>query len=228
MRNAGMKTVCLSALVAFFGIGASDSLQAQTYRPGSKAAKAAAAKATAATPRQVLKVRQERVIGRKTLVQTPEFRSSVPRTGGRPLEWSKIEVEYDTAPKWIDLLTVKFHVMTVETVDGKPAYSIFRETVDYLDIAQGRGHLAAAYLRPRTVERYGVPAVVHIEFLVAGEVVDQVDELDPSMRNQIKADWYKNDAVLQSEFVKVRDGYLLDRASTPFDLVNSDTHEVIR
>jgi hypothetical protein len=152
----------------------------------------------------------------------------VPRTGGRPLEWSKIEVEYDTAPKWIDLLTVKFHVMTVETVDGKPAYSIFRETVDYLDIAQGRGHLAAAYLRPRTVERYGVPAVVHIEFLVAGEVVDQVDELDPSMRNQIKADWYKNDAVLQSEFVKVRDGYLLDRASTPFDLVNSDTHEVIR
>ena len=58
--------------------------------------------------------------------------------------------------------------------------------------------------------------------------MDQVDELDPSMRNQVKADWYKNDAVLQSEFVKVRDGYLLDRASTPFDLVNSDTHEVIR
>ncbi|MDA1044161.1 MAG: hypothetical protein O3C57_02945 [Verrucomicrobia bacterium] len=211
----------ISAITVLVALAFLPALMAQTARPGSAAAKPT-------TPAKVLKVKQARVIGRQTLVATPEFRTSIPQSGGRPMEWSKLEIEYDTAPEWIDVVTVKFFVMTQAQIDGKAAFSIFRETVDYVDVEQGRGHLADVFLRPQTVKRYGEPAVVHIEFLVGGEIVDEVDELDPSMRNQLPPDWYKNNAVLQKESVTVRDGYLLNRAKTPFGLVNIDSYEVIR
>jgi hypothetical protein len=220
MRTTFKIRLPVSAVAAVIVLLLVPMLMSQTTQRGRKTAPAAAPK--------VLKIRQARVVGRQTLVASPEFRTSISKSGGRPKKWSIIEVEYDTAPKWIDILTVKFSVMTMAEVDGKMALSIFQETIDFSDVEQGREHRAATFLRPKTVKRYGEPVVVHVEFLIDGKLVAVVDELDPLVRNMFPPDWYKSSTVLQKKSVTVRDGYLLNRSQTPFALINIDHNEVIR
>lgn len=212
---------CVCVTFAFLSVAFPVSLLAQ-------AAARPSAPGAAPSVGNILKVRQSRVVGRVTMVATPEFRTNVPRDGGRPQEWSKMEVVYDTAPEWIDVLTVKFHVLTVAKLEGKPGLSVFRDTIDFVDIQQGREHIADAYLRPKTVARYGEPAAVHVEFSVAGEVVGVLDEFDSSMKGKVPPDWYDNQKFLGQDIVTVRDGYLLNRTKTPFALVNMESHEDIR
>jgi hypothetical protein len=100
--------------------------------------------------------------------------------------------------------------------------------VEYVDVEREREHQSSVYLRPATVKRQGEPVAVHVDVLVEGKVVAAEDDLDGSMKGKLPKDWWENRAILDNENLTVQDGRLLNRAETPFALVNIDDYEVIR
>ena len=175
-----------------------------------------------------IKVRRLIGTGTQTKVKTPEFRTNVQKSGTRPQDWAEITVEYDSIPEWIDALTFRYFVMTSIRRDGKTLYSLHRKTVEYVDVEREREHQSSVYLRPATVKRQGEPVAVHVDVLVEGKVVAAEDDLDGSMKGKLPKDWWENRAILDNENLTVQDGRLLNRAETPFALVNIDDYEVIR
>jgi len=163
-------------------------------------------------------------VGRRSLVSGPQYRTNVARGVKPPEEWSRIQVTYDTAPEWIDELTFQYFVLTEREQDDAKAYSLFKNTVRYADIEQGRDHMSTVFLRPSTVKRYGLPVAIAVEIRLKGEVIAEAAEAEIKVPEQ----WWRNPAVTQNEGVTTRDGYLLDRSQSPFALINIDDYEVIK
>lgn len=171
-------------------------------------------------------IRRIHGLGRKGIVLTPQFQTSVARGAKPPREWGMVMVQYESAPEWIDELTVTFYAMSVINKDGKNAYSLYRRDVHYMDVARDRDHLADVYLRPSALERYGEIVAVAVEIQVKGEVVAELGET--SMGAQIPAQWWKDPKVVKSEVVTPREGYMLNRMESPFGWINSDDYEAIK
>ncbi len=177
-------------------------------------------------PEEQLRIRGIIGLGPRARTATPVYQTSVGSGVKRPQEWQVISVTYDTHPVWIDELVVQFHVMTMmpDPETRQPAYSLYRKTVRYADIEQGREHRAMTFLRPAAVKRFGnvvaCAAVFTLEGVVVAEPSDQSVELPES--------WWRNPSVLDSPVLTVREGYLLNRVESPWMLVNPDDYEVIR
>jgi hypothetical protein len=175
----------------------------------------------------VLKIRKFEALGNKTSVRTPIFQTGYAGPIQRQREWYQLVVRYDTAPEWLDQLVVSYYVMTMKQVEGRPAYSLFKKRVTYLDIAKGRDHMATAYLRPTTLLKYGpvVAAAAELSFKTAqGEVTVPLQDTATRLPER----WWINPKVVESATVSVRDGLLLDRSQTPFAVINTDDYEVMQ
>jgi hypothetical protein len=94
--------------------------------------------------------------------------------------------------------------------------------VKYIDIEKGREHLSSVYLRPSTLKRYGAVVASAVEISYEGRVVAEKAESEIPMLDR----WWTKSEVIENKDVTVRDGYLLDKAQTPFALVNVDDYEV--
>jgi len=174
----------------------------------------------------VLKIRKLEGLGKRSLIGTPEYRTSVSRSSKTPGEWLRVRVTYDTYPEWIDELTFQYYVLTLKTERGKRAYSLFKARVGYVDIEEGRGHMSTVFLRPSTLKKYGTQAGVAVEISHGGKVV--AEESDEESSAKLPEDWWKKSNVVESQAVTVRNGYLLDRSKSPFALINIDDHEIIK
>lgn len=161
-------------------------------------------------------------------VATPRFNVTGVSPSRNRKVWQRVLVNYDTEYEhdqaWMDNLIISYHVMCKRTEKGKVAFSLFRLNVSYSDIAEGRDHRAAAYLRPPAIERFGEVEAVAVEFKVGNEVVATETEKPGSFPD----DWWENRQVVDSDKVTIRAGYLLNRKDTPFYLVNYDDYEVIK
>ena len=166
----------------------------------------------------VLKVRDFEGLGKHSLVRTP-----VPVARGRnPVgEWLRVLTQYDTYPEWIDELSFRYSVLTETLVERQKVFFLFKQTVRYRDIKRGRRHLSAVFLRPNTVERYGMPVAVAVEIIHNGEVIDGGTKQPASYPER----WWQDPRVVESERVTVKSGYLLPRAKTPFALLAIDDYE---
>lgn len=171
-----------------------------------------------------LRIRRLEGVGRRGLVKTPEYQTNMTRSHKPPREWRRVLVEYETYPEWIDTLTFEYHVLAMQEEEGENRYSLYRTTVRYADIAEGRDHLSTVFLHPRAVERYGEVVAVAVQVNRDGTLVAEQAETDMDLPEN----WWKNPAVTESDKVQLRDGYLLDRSKTPFALINVDDYEVIR
>ncbi len=163
-------------------------------------------------------------VGRRERVPTPQYRTSIPER--RPAvrgEWGRITTKYDTSPEWIDDLTFEYFALLVREERGEPPqYSLFRGTVVYMEIEQGRGKESTAFLRPRTLRRYGEMIGIAVEVSHEGEVVAvESQELRGSVAEG-QEEWWRNPNLTP------RDGYILNRSETPFALINYDLYESIR
>lgn len=109
-------------------------------------------------------------------------------------DWYVIEAQFETVPKLLEEVTVKFYTDMVDTLkDGQPTVILTSETT-FINIPAGKGHTATAYLHPTSVLRYGgksgaegiKKANVHVELLVGGRVVDKLDmrKDDPNWHTQ--------------------------------------------
>ncbi len=171
-----------------------------------------------------LQIRQFNALGRRQRVRTPTG-----RTAGRPSEWLEIKTVYDyAAPEWIDELAFRYHIMTALPAERGEArrYSLYRITVLYADIQQGRGRSSTVFLRPAALLRFGEPVAAAVEILHEGKLVAEASEENVPFPEGEK--WYRNPAVVDSKAVTRRDGYLLNRAQSPWALIALDDHEHIK
>ena len=173
-----------------------------------------------------LRVRKLTGLSNKSRIETPTYSTDVGRGLNDAREWQAITVEYDTAPEWMDELLIQFYVLSVmrDPETKRNAYSLYKTAVRYMDIEQGRGHMAVAFLRPTALLRHGEPVAVAAVFTLEGKIVAEVSDEDAKLPEK----WWSNALVTDSAATTVRDGYLIDRNKSPWALINSDDYEVIK
>ena len=171
----------------------------------------------------VLVIQSIEGVGRRERVPTPQYRTSIPER--RPAvrgEWGRITTKYDTSPEWIDNLIFEYFALLVREERGEPPqYTLFRGTVTYMDIEQGRDKESTAFLRPSTLRRYGEMIGIAVEIRHEGDVVAvESQELRGSVAEG-QEEWWRNPNLTP------RDGYILNRSETPFAFINYDLYEAI-
>jgi hypothetical protein len=207
-----LSAVILSCFVISAGV-----VEAQQARSG-----AAATGSQKTRPSDILRVKNFAGLGSKDKLRTPEYKTDVSRGYKVAQLWQRLSLSYDTAPKWIDEIVVRYYAMSVIKEKGVKAYSIFKTSIRYVDIEAGTKHISVAYLHPRAVDRYGDVVAIAFEVLNKGAVIAE----DSSIRGKgIPKDWWKNKTVTESQNVTVRDGYLLSKKDSPFALINIDDYE---
>ncbi len=173
---------------------------------------------------ETVRIRKLNGLAGRSVVTTPIYASNVGRSARPPREWLEVQVVYDTAPAWLDELVVEYFVMMMDRVDGNNVYSLFKLTVRYLDVERERNHLGVSYLRPSALKRYGRVVAVAVEISHDGKVA--ATETDASIK--LPPVWWRNPAVTENKELTVRDGYLVNKADSPFAFVNPDDYEVIK
>ena len=173
-----------------------------------------------------LRVRKLTGLSNKSRVETPTYATDVGTGMNDAREWQAITVTYDTAPEWIVELLILFYVLSVmrDPETKRNAYSLYRTAVRYIDIEQGRNHMAAAFLRPTALLRHGEPVAVAAVFTLEGKIVAEVSDEDTKLPEK----WWVNPLVTDSQATTIREGYLIDRGKSPWALINSDDYEVIK
>ena len=162
-------------------------------------------------------------LGRMTL-ETPEYSASGSNAVRNRREWRRILVTYDSAAEWIDDMSISYTLICKGTLDGRPSFSLYTLNVRHADVEKGREHLAAAYLRPAAIKRYGEPYAVAVEISSGCKVVASMTEKPSSFPEE----WWKDPNVVDNDAVIKRDGYLINRKDSPFYLINFDDYEEIK
>ena len=177
-----------------------------------------------APDKKTLSIRRMPKLG-KVKQPTPLYNTSATRSSpGRPHEWAVFEVIYDTSPEWLDEVVVTYYLMAERRSDKKE-FTYYQTTVRYTDIARGE-HIACVVLPPSTLLRNGDQFIgLAVEFTSAdGALLAVNSEVSGTM---LPSEWWKKPEVTESTRVVKRDG-LVDRAQTPFGLINIDDYEAVK
>ncbi len=144
--------------------------------------------------------------------KTPVFRTATQaQTSGKLTDWWRVVVEFETAPEWIDELEFTYYVY-MKDQSNRGAEVMFRGAVTYVNIAKGK-HLSDMFLHPSSVARMGRVEQVAVVVKSKGAVV--------AMESTAKTpNWW-------DRFPPV-DGVLLNRAQTPFWVLDFDAYEAIK
>lgn len=145
--------------------------------------------------------------------KTPAFKSATQQApmGGRPTDWWRVVVDYETAPEWIDELEFTYYVY-MKDQSNKGAEVMFRGTVTYINVPKGR-HLSDMFLHPNVLARLGRVEQVAVVVKAKGAMV--ATESTAQTPN-----WW-------DRFSPV-DGVLLNRAQTPFAFIEFDSFDAIK
>jgi hypothetical protein len=148
-------------------------------------------------------------------VRTPDYACGANEASVAPGEWTKVLVVFDTDVEWIDQLEARFYIAVKNQKTGTAC--MFTGTFVYVEIPKGRNHQAAVFLRPRTTDRYGAAEAAGVEILSQGETV-----ASGTFPDTLKPQWWRTTTLRSVE------GYVLERAQTPFVFVAIDNYEVTR
>jgi hypothetical protein len=162
----------------------------------------------------VLALRKLEGIGRRALVPTPVYDTNVSRGRMNAQSWGRVYAEFDSAPEWLDELTVRWYVL-LKSDDNK--FLMLKGATTYIDIERGRGHVVDMFVRPKTLKRYGEIVGIACEFVGGGQTLGG----DATSVSGSKT-WFK------SPNVEAKDGMLLNRGETPWAFINYDDFEVIK
>lgn len=152
---------------------------------------------------------------KQTKLHSPEYKvtrtPSSPQIAKGTQQWLELSVLYQTSPTWLDQLTVNFFVLLNDS-ESTPPYKMLTLSTTYSMISKGK-HIAAAYIPPVVLARYGAPRDVYVEFstTVAARVVGVATEETPPRWKPLPP---------------VSD-LLFNRLQTPFAWLNSDDYELI-
>ncbi len=162
-----------------------------------------------------------------TPVRNLEQKSPSVVSGTHHKIWGVIDLTFSTTPDWVDDMAVTFYVMLqnpkADEKKGERPMSFFTLTTSYSDIARGKDHKVGAVLQPAALQRYGKPIGVAAKITVGGEEVDSKSDGEGLLKNAEK--WWENPKIVNSPRVQQRDGYLIDRMKSPFQLQDNDNYE---
>lgn len=138
------------------------------------------------------------------------------QVSGMPLEptgrkdWFRVFVHYRTTPKWIDRLTLEFYVLMPSPEKEKV---LFKGAVNYVDIPEGRDHLAEMYMHFNTYARhYGYG---EIQTAVIAKINGKIVGIDE--KNSLDNPWWEDKQAFKCG--------LLNRLDTPFRVINMELYE---
>lgn len=148
-----------------------------------------------------------------TVEKTPQYKLiSSGQANVAQKDWGVIKVEYDTSPEWIDELEFTYYIY-VKDQSNRGAPLMFRGVVTYVNIPSGRQHISDIFLHPNVMKRFGKPDQWAVVVKMKGAVIARES-------SSSKANWWE-------EFTPV-DGVLLNRAQTPFSILDYDNYEAIK
>ena len=172
----------------------------------------------------------ELVVTQITPVRNLEQKSPAVVNGTRNKRWGVLDVTFTTTPEWVDDMTVTFYVMLhnpkADEKKGEKPMSFFTLTLSYSDIARGKDHKVGAMLLPAALLRFGRPMGVAAKISVGGQEVATKDDAEGPLKGAEK--WWENPKIVDSPKVQKRDGYLIDRMKSPFQLQDNDNYEESR
>jgi len=174
-------------------------------------------------PDQIIKLRKLSGVGRRGFVKNPEYRTSLGGTVGVDKDWNQITLEYATAPEWIDDLTFQFYAVSQAPIEGVKTFSFYKAAVRYADVERG-SHVCTMFLRPSAIKRFGELFAVAVEVSYKGTVVEEMSEEIQKMPLK----WWKDPAVVENPNTVIRDGYLINRAQSPFALISAEGFEFVK
>ena len=182
------------------------------------------AAAPAAPSSDILRIRKVTELGRDMFQRAPSMGNRSPKQK----DWGVLDVTFDSAPEWIDEMTVTFTVMlqNKKAKQGEPAFSLLTLTSEYRDIAQGRDRKAGVVILPVAMERHGQPIGIGVQFFRDGELIAESGVGAESLSSKEK--WWGNKQITDHPTVRKRDGYLIERSKSPFALVDIDSYEASR
>ncbi|MDA0321934.1 MAG: hypothetical protein O2923_04360 [Verrucomicrobia bacterium] len=174
-----------------------------------------------------VRIREIEGMGKKGLVNTPVYSSSVSGASRKLREWGQIRVEYQTSKdprwEWINTLRFKYHVLLMKrTRDKKREFTMLRGDVTYVDVQGGEEHQSTMFIRPQTIERYGLPVAVHVQITPDDGDTTAADVSEKLSGGALPEQWWDNDRL------DVKDGLLYSRARSPFALIDIDNYETIQ
>lgn len=210
---------------------------AQVSRLQSTADRKRSASGTAEAPEKVLRISKITGIGNRANVETPIYNTSVPRGASVGKVWTQIEVVYETArsdDEWLSDLTFSYYALAKRTDKEKGVlYTMYRKNIHYVDIEMSRKpltHRSSVFLRPSAIKRNGELVAVAVEISYNGQIVDKATEYSPGIQlpKSENDEWWKNTVITESKITTVDNDSLLDRAHSPWALINIDDYEVIK
>ncbi len=176
----------------------------------------------------IIRLRRLTGLGERGYLKTPNYRAATVGavSSSLPQDWAEILLTYDVIPDWIDELTMRFFVLTQREGEKGREYNLFKASVTYVDVEKGRNRMAPVYLTPVALKRYGRIVAIGVEVVHEGKVIAEMSETDVPMPAGEK--WWRSEKVVDSKLVTARNGYLLNRAESPFCLINIDDYPTIR
>jgi len=155
-------------------------------------------------------------------VQTPQYSvrvSGSSKSDGK-MNWLVLAAEYQTAPRWLDEVTVTYSVMLEGDLTDLPEaaktpFTMFRGSVSYINVAKGR-YESNMFLDPYTFARYGDVKAVHVSVTLNGEEVAQFAE----PRSLATSEWWKKQTPNAIP--------LLNRTETPWRFIEVEAHGTIK
>ena len=151
-------------------------------------------------------------------------------SGTKNKRWGVFDVTFDSKPEWVDDMTVTFYVMLqnpkADPKKGERPLSFFSLTLSYSDVERGKGRKVGAVLPPAALKRHGRPIGLAAKISVGGKEVATASEAEGRLKTADK--WWEDQKILDPKIVQRRDGYLIDRMKSPFQLQDNDDYEESR
>lgn len=145
-------------------------------------------------------------------------------------EWGVFDATFATVPDWIDGLVATFTVMLdnpkADVKKGETRISLFQTTIEYADVEKGKDHKVGVVMPPAALLRYGTPIGFAVQFSIDGQEVASMGVGDGILKS--RENWWADPQILDSSIVQKREGYMIDRAKSPFQLIDIDSYEVSR
>ena len=163
------------------------------------------------------------------ITKTGNFEQKSPSVvaGTRHKVWGVLDVTFTTLPEWVDDLSVTFYVMLqnpkADPKKGERPMSFFTLTLSYSDIARGKDHKVGAVLQPAALQRYGGAIGLAAKISVGGTEVATIADGESRLKTAEK--WWEDPKIVDAPVVQRRDGYLIDRMKSPFQLQDNDNYE---
>lgn len=101
--------------------------------------------------------------------------------------WTELIIRYKTKKKWIDHIEFKFYAQLGK---GKKSIIIFGKS-NYQNVPEGREHIAASYIHPRMLERYGPVERAVVEVWMDNELM-----LTQNYKGKSSKKWWQKDGLV--------------------------------